>query len=288
LSTPFLTAARQRGLITRYADRFHATDSPGTHFLFLNTRVPPFNDVRARRAVNYAVDRAKLAQLAGGLTRMRPTCQILPPSIPGYRPYCPYTAHPSRAGTWSAPDLAKARTLVAASETTGDRVTVMVPKAALASALGRYFTGLLRQLGYDAKLREAAWPIHVSLMADSRNRIQAGTIGWFADKLTPSNFVQPLFTCAAFVPKSPRNSNLSEYCNPRLDAAARAAVAAQTSDPVRAATLWAAIDRTLVDQAVGVPWANQRDSALVSARVGNYQTHPLWGTLLDQLWVKSS
>jgi hypothetical protein len=25
---------------------------------------------------------------------------------------------------------------------------------------------------------------------------------------------------------------------------------------------------------------------LVSERVGNYQYHPLWGTLIDQLWVR--
>jgi hypothetical protein len=32
--------------------------------------------------------------------------------------------------------------------------------------------------------------------------------------------------------------------------------------------------------------ANPRNAALVSKRVGNYQSHPLLGTLLDQLWVK--
>jgi len=29
-----------------------------------------------------------------------------------------------------------------------------------------------------------------------------------------------------------------------------------------------------------------RAVALVSPRVGNYQYHPLWFTLLDQLWVR--
>jgi hypothetical protein len=42
----------------------------------------------------------------------------------------------------------------------------------------------------------------------------------------------------------------------------------------------------VVDQAVAVPWASARNTAVVSKRVGNYQSHPLWGTLLDQLWVK--
>jgi hypothetical protein len=50
--------------------------------------------------------------------------------------------------------------------------------------------------------------------------------------------------------------------------------------------MWGEIDRALVDQAVALPWASPSIASLVSARVGNYQSHPLWGTLLDQLWVR--
>ena len=35
-----------------------------------------------------------------------------------------------------------------------------------------------------------------------------------------------------------------------------------------------------------VPTYNPRIVDFVSARVGNYQYHPQWGVLLDQLWVK--
>ena len=31
---------------------------------------------------------------------------------------------------------------------------------------------------------------------------------------------------------------------------------------------------------------NGLNPVLLSERVGNYQDHPLWGTLFDQLWVK--
>ena len=44
--------------------------------------------------------------------------------------------------------------------------------------------------------------------------------------------------------------------------------------------------RTLVDRAALVPIFGGRSLVLVSERVGNYQFHPLHGTLLDQLWVK--
>jgi len=109
---------------------------------------------------------------------------------------------------------------------------------------------------------------------------------WYADTLAASSFFQPLFTCASFVPKSPANSNLFQYCDPRLDEKMKEAAALQASDPVRANELWEEVDRALVDRAVALPWSNPQARVLVSERVGNYRSHPLWGTLLDQLWVK--
>jgi peptide/nickel transport system substrate-binding protein len=63
-----------------------------TQYLTLNTRIPPFDKHDARRAVNYALDRRKFADILGGQDAARPTCQILPPGFPGYVHYCPYAA----------------------------------------------------------------------------------------------------------------------------------------------------------------------------------------------------
>jgi YVTN family beta-propeller protein len=280
-----LAPEQQRGVLTRYADRIRKDPSPGTYWDFLNTRVPPFDDVRVRRALNFAIDRRSVPSWRG-LTA-RPTCQILPPVFPGYRPYCPYTRNPNPAGTWSAPDLTKARALIKASRTTGMRVEVIThnePSPLLAS---RRLVSLLDQLGYRSSLRVfPKFPADVEYAADSRHRAQIGVTGWGADTLAASNFFQPLFTCASFIPKSPANLNLFEYCNPKLDAEMKHAVALEVSDPGRANEVWATIDRAIVDQAVAVPVTNSLNPVLLSERVGNYQDHPLWGTLFDQLWVK--
>jgi hypothetical protein len=68
--------------------------------------------------------------------------------------------------------------------------------------------------------------------------------------------------------------------------AMKRAAAAQTTGPARANELWTEVDHALVDRAVLVPTVSPRYPVFVSDRVGNYQSHPLWGTLLDQLWVK--
>jgi peptide/nickel transport system substrate-binding protein len=107
---------------TRFASRLYVNPNPTVDALVLNTRVAPFNDVRVRRAINYAVDRAEITPPLGQGTRL--TCQTLPPYIPGYQRYCPYTLDPNLAGIWHAPDLAKAERLIALSHTLGTPITI--------------------------------------------------------------------------------------------------------------------------------------------------------------------
>jgi YVTN family beta-propeller protein len=285
LLDPSLTAERQRGLLTRYPERLHSDPSPTTFWLFLNTRVPPFDHLGVRRAVNYAIDRNALVDVTGGLART--TCQILPPSLPGYRPYCPYTRNPNPAGTWTAPDFGKARALIAASGTAGMRVDLVTFDEPAPRQVSRYVASVLRQLGYRASLRVfRKFEKSAAYMADSRKHAQLGPIGWTADTLAASNFFQPLFTCASFVPNSPANLNLAQFCDPGLDMKMKKAAALQALDPVRANELWADVDRALVDRAVALPWGSPPQRVLISERLGNYQSHPFWGTLFDQLWVK--
>ena len=106
-------------LATHYPSQLHSGPLGATIGLVLNTRVRPFNILAARQALNYAVDRNRLIDLIGGPLTAQPTCQILPPGLPGYQRYCPYTLNPGPAGVWTAPNLARAEHLVSASGTRG-------------------------------------------------------------------------------------------------------------------------------------------------------------------------
>ena len=62
--------------------------------------------------------------------------------------------------------------------------------------------------------------------------------------------------------------------------------AALAAEGAQAAAAWAAADRRVVDLAAVVPQTNGRAVLLTSKRVGNFQHHLQWFTLLDQLWVR--
>ncbi len=133
--------------------QLHQTPRANTAFMILNTQVWPFKDPDVRRALNFAVDREETATLSGDQW-LNETCQIIPPTLPGYSPYCPYTLHPHE--TWTAPDLAKAQSLVDGSRTAGDKVTVLASDEAwpISVPIGRYFVKLLKKLHYRATLKK--------------------------------------------------------------------------------------------------------------------------------------
>jgi peptide/nickel transport system substrate-binding protein len=77
-----------------------------------------------------------------------------------------------------------------------------------------------------------------------------------------------------------------ELCDRGIDAQVRHASSLQSRDPSAAGEAWSRIDRELVDRGPWVPLFNPRTVTLLSSRVGNYQYHPFWNVLLDQLWVR--
>jgi peptide/nickel transport system substrate-binding protein len=256
--------------------------TPRTTFAFLNTRVPPFDDVRVRRAVSYAADRAAFVRALGGPDRAQPTCQVLPPNFPGYRPYCPFTVRPGSSGLWSQPDLPRARGLVAASGTRGEKVTVWIP--ANRRPEGRLLVKLLSELGYPARPKYLANDSYYARIGDPRLRIQAGVLSWQADLPAASNFIAFFFRCPAKAAGA--NTNPSQFCDPGIDRQIKRALNLEVTDPAIAASRWAQLDREIVDQAPMVPLMNLKQADFLSARIGNYDYNPQLGMLLDQLWVR--
>ncbi|HSD23076.1 MAG TPA: ABC transporter substrate-binding protein [Solirubrobacterales bacterium] len=263
----------------------HSHPLPLTSYLAFNTNRPPFDDPRARQAVNYALDREKIVQLVGGEATARPTCQVLPPNVPGYRRYCPYTADASADERWTAADRVKAAELVAASGTARAAVTLWIPSL---TGLGPYLADLLESLDYRVQLRSsfgrkpnpaAAYFGRLAAVTKPRALPQILWSPWLADYPTASNFIEPLFSCGA-------PDNRAHFCERSLDRKIRRALKLQQTDLAGANRLWTELDREITDNALWVPLYNGYEADLVSKRVGNYEHNPHWGALLGQLWVR--
>jgi ABC-type transport system substrate-binding protein/streptogramin lyase len=252
-------------------------------WLYFNQRVPPFDDVRVRQAVNYAVDRRVVADIFGGASVAVATCQMVPAGFPGYAPYCPYSTG-APAAPYNGPDLARAQELVAASGTRGAAVTLVGRDAPVSNATNAYVVGVLRSLGYAATLRKLTTDAYFSEIngppTDDWQMIQAP--GWLADYPLTSDFYFNLFSCTGSVAPGILTTRT---CDPTLDSVAASAAAIEGSDPAAARATWARVDRAFTDEAHILPLVNELEETLVSARVGNYQSSPELGPLLSQLWV---
>jgi YVTN family beta-propeller protein len=249
-------------LRARYGSRLHANPIAGSFSVYLNTRVPPFDDVRVRRALNYAVDRRAVMRAFGGPEWASPLCQVLPPSIPGYRPYCPYER-----------DLAEARRLVVASGTRGASVAVMAREFAVSMTMP--VISALRALGYRARMDVVSDEEYFRRYGGED--AQAAFMGWQADYPSAATWIPVQYGCAG---------NQSGFCDRRVDREMEKAIALQASDPSAANEAWAQIDRMLTDRAPFVHLLSGQLPYFVSERVGNYQYHPVHELLLDQLWVR--
>jgi YVTN family beta-propeller protein len=279
-----LNARHIAALRTRLGTRLRSGSFALLDFAFLNTHRPPFDDARVRRALNLAIDRAHVVDLIGGAVVASPSCQLLPPGLPGYRPACSFTASPSPAGIWRGADLTAARRLIAASGRRGTHVTVWSEPERLVTST--YLVSVLRRLGLPASLHRVAslaGPLTLPGSADRRTP-QIGVAGWIADYPEPAAFLRGFVTCSAIPTRLHGGGNISHFCNHELDAAIDRAGTAGLDGSGTAA--WQAIERRAARAAPVVPLDNRHSVLVSSRRAGNVQFHPLLHVLLEQIWVR--
>ena len=279
-------ADRLNELGTKYASRVHINPLTAVYYYAFNVNEKPFNNLQARQAVNYATDRNALVKIFGGPKLAVPTCQILPPNFPGYQPYCPYTKNPG-SGKWTAPDLAKARQLIAQSGTKGAVVKVNTDTTDTNKATGLYFVGLLKSLGYKASLQALSADIQYPYAQNSKNHVQFAYSSWFQDYPAASDFINILLGCGSFHPNSNSSPNIAEYCDKKkTEPLIQKALKMGITNPTAANQIWAQADKSIVDAAAWDPMVNPKYIDVLSSRVKGYAFSPQWYFLLDQASVK--
>ena len=205
-------------------------------YFWMNTRAAPFDDVRVRRAVNYAIDPAALSRIFAG--QMKPLQHILPPAMPGHETFRPYPH-----------DIAKARALIAAADPSEREVTVWTNSFPVNREAGEYYEGVLRELGFEPKLKVID-PASYFVITGNRSTpgLDTGFGNWLLDYPHPNDYFEPQLTAAGLTDVN--NTNFAQIADPPLDAR----VAALRRQPLghRQEAAYAELDRAYMRQA---PWA---------------------------------
>ena len=270
----------------QYANQVHVNTLTADWYFALNTRRAPFNNLKARQAINYAANRAAYVKIAGGSSLAVPTCQILPPNFPAYAPYCPYTAGSSQTA-WSAPDLAKARQLVQQSGTAGMKVVVDGTNDQVGKALVEQMISDLDAIGYKASPQLLASSVQYPFVQNSSNSAKwnVGWSAWYQDYPAPSDFLNVLLGCGTIHPNSDASPNIAAFCDKSIQAKIDQAESMAATNPSAANSLWTQVDQADTNAAPWVDMYNPKQIDFLSSNVHGYLWNPQWYILIDRLWL---
>jgi peptide/nickel transport system substrate-binding protein len=246
------SAARWAGLVERYeSSQFRIDPTLSTYYFWMNTRRPPFDDVKVRRAVNYAVDSSALERVYAG--EIAGTHQILPPDMPGYQPFDLYPYN-----------MAKAKRLMAEADPKDREITVWTDREAPNTEAGEYYRDVLRQLGFHAHLEVLNADNYFTVIGNNSTRnLDTGWSDWFEDYAHPNDWFQPLLAGSSIL--SRYNGNFSQADFPPLNAE----IARLDRSPL-SPTLegrYAQLDRSYMKLAPWIPYGTRLVSTFVSKRV---------------------
>ena len=228
-------------------------------YIGLNVDEPPFDDVKVRQALNYAIDLQSIAEnvLDG---RVSPATGVIPPGFP---------SHTDNLRSYHFnPDLA--RELIQESSygdalASGDfpRVTLTI-SGSFGAAIPTYLEVILEQwrqeLGIEVEIQQTEWATFLQDVNDKK--YQMFSLGWIADYPDPQNFLDVLL-------HSESQSNHTNYGNPEVD---RLLEEARTErDRARRFELYNQIEQMILDDAPWVwTWFSGEGYALIKPEVSDY------------------
>ena len=241
---------------SKYADQIKFYTTPSTYYFFMNWRLKPFSNVKARQAVNYAINRQQLVNLRGGLGV--PTENFLPPSYPQYQKINPYPYN-----------LQKAKQLVQQSGMAGQKVTVYtISDVAVDLSTGEYLQGQLNKIGFKASLKPLASANYFTIVGNQATKAQIGFTDWFEDYPYPSDWFNVLQNGENIT--QIHNNN---YGNVDVDSVNHEIDALDHLPPNDALSKstnsrWAAIDKDLMEKyASTVPYLNGIETSFFSSKM---------------------
>jgi oligopeptide transport system substrate-binding protein len=249
-------------------------------YISMNVNMKPFDNIKVRAAFNYIINKANQVKILNGRGVINNGIQA--PPMPGYVPnYNPLGLDKNGQNVAKAKQLLQEAgygpsnpfppqdLLYANTSPDSDR---------LSASLQQDF----KQAGVTINLKGLAFASFLDLVGKP-NTVPLSWTGWFQDFPDPSDFVDPLVTCAS-ANVTANGTNNPFYCNKAVD---------QLADKARGDTNASerlSLYRQIQDIVAGqdfpeVPLYSDIQTAISSTRVHGYQIHPVWIDDFRHIWV---
>jgi peptide/nickel transport system substrate-binding protein len=231
--------------------QFRVEPTVSTYYFWMNMSKPPFNDLRVRRAVNYALNRKAFEKIYSG--QLKATHQILPPAMPGYKQFDLYPYN-----------MAKAKQLIKEANPSDRNITVWGDSEPENGEATAYYQHVLTELGFNAKLKEINADNYSTIIGNqSTPDLDTGWYDWFEDYPHPNDFFQPLFSGESIQPTNNTNFSLTDI--PALNAKI-SQLGEETLGPKQEAE-YATLDEEFMKQAPWAPYGTRTVTTFVSSAI---------------------
>jgi peptide/nickel transport system substrate-binding protein len=246
-------------------------DAANTYYFWMNTREAPFNKLKVRQAVNYAIDRKALNRIVwGGLGRA--TQNVLPPTYPSYKKL-----------TLFSHNVAKAKQLINQAGAKGAKVTVWTRDVTDASKAAQVYTEVLNTIGLDAKLNILPRATYYTTVGNVATHAQTGWARWLEDYPHPLDWFDVLLNGNRIT--NTDNNNYAWYSNAKTNKEIESLKKAHTLTPA-VNKKWATVEKQIMQQAPWAPWSNRVFPEFFSKKMGCIHVQRLYGVDLMRLCRK--
>ena len=244
-------------------------DKVSIHYLYMNVHFKPFDNLRVRQALSWAINRDKLIKLLGG--QARPLYQVYPPGMPGYQP----------DKKWYGYDPAKAKQLLAqAGFPNGFSTTLYTDNVDPDPKIMQSIQADLAAIGVQATIKTTSNETFYTLQS-MLDKTPAGDFLWSMDYPDPSDWIIPIFSKSNAVSGG---MNSSHWWDPQLE---KMIVTAQAmTDPQARLALYDQMQAYIMSQAPYVTLYSPIMTTMCSKNVGGFYLHPVYDFDPVEYWRK--
>ena len=270
----------------KYASQVHVNTLTADWYMALNTRTPPFNNVKARQAINYAANRTAYVKIAGGPSlAVRParSCRRTSP-----RTWPTARTPRGRRPSWSGPNLAKAKQLVQQSGTAGMKVVVDGTNDQVGKALVEQMVSDLDSIGYKAtpQLLTAGRPVPVRAELDELRQVERRLVGLVPGLPGAVRLPERAARLQHHPPEQRRQPQHRRVLRPVHPGADQPGRVGGGDRPVRRRPSCGRRSTTRTPtRRPGSTCTTPSRSTSCPSNVHGYMWNPQWYILIDQLWL---